>query len=112
PAREPKGRVDADPEHQQVAERIEQVPEDEEQIGRANLSLAEHHCSQRAAHGCTPLACCVSSTKTSSRLAPVISTRRMRPALASEAISSSSRFSSSLSRSCTVLWTTFTSSTA
>jgi hypothetical protein len=47
---EPQRRVDADAEHQQVAERVEHVPEDEQQVGGANLRFARHHGRKRAHH--------------------------------------------------------------
>ena len=68
-------------EHQQVPERIEQIPEDERQIRRANLAFAIHD-GRQGAHEGTSRPAAVSSMKISSRLAPdtsILSTRPMRP---------------------------------
>ena len=42
-AREAERLVHADAEHQQIPERIDDVPEDEQGVGRPDLSLAIHH---------------------------------------------------------------------
>jgi hypothetical protein len=36
--------VHADAEDEQIPERIDDVPEDEQRVGRADLPLAIHHC--------------------------------------------------------------------
>src|SRR4029453_13271595 len=101
--------VDADAEHQQVAEGIQHVPEDEQRVGRADLAFADDDGGQGVrAHDGTP-AFFVGPTNTSWRLAPPISTRSTRPCFASSETSSSTRASSSCSRSCTVLCVTVTS---
>src|SRR3954466_12621663 len=71
--------IHPDAEDQEIPERIDHVPEDEQRVRRADLSFPVHHCRQ-AAHERPPL---VSSTKMSSRLAPVTSSRSTRPRAAS-----------------------------
>src|SRR6185503_4185308 len=80
--------------HQQVAERVQDIPEDERQIGGPDLGFAKENGFECArAHNCPP-DFCVSSTKMSSRLAPLISIRSSRPRLASSETSSRTRVSS------------------
>ena len=72
-----------DAEHEQVPQRIEQIPEDERQVRRANLAFAIHDGRQGAHEGtCRPAA--VSSMKISSRLAPDTSILSTRPSWSRE----------------------------
>src|SRR5262249_32392610 len=92
--------ADADAEHQQVAERVDDVPEDEQPVGGADLRLAHHHGAQCLDHDRSTR--CVGSTKTSSRLAPFTSTPSTRPRRASISVSSRTRAPSTFTRICTV----------
>src|SRR5262249_41502046 len=69
--------VDANAEYEQIAERIEHIPKDEEKVRDPDLGFSVEDGLQRAHTACPRWA--VSSTNTSSRLAPPISTRKTCP---------------------------------
>src|SRR6185436_11486442 len=109
--REAERAIDADAEHEQVAERIHEVPEDEGEVGRADLSLAVHHGAEPADHDASrSRGAWVTSTKMSSRLAPPISTRSTCPRRDSSVTSSSTAGSSSFKLASIVLWSTLSRS--
>src|SRR5262249_9196909 len=113
PAREAERCVHADAEHEQVAERIDQIPEDEQRIGGADLRLTHQNRLERARRRhFVASTLCVSCTNTSSRLAPEISTCWMCALRPSAATSSRTRDSSARSCSRTVLCITETRSAA
>src|SRR5262249_29530010 len=104
--REPERVIDADAEYEEISERVEQVPEDERDVGRPDLAFAIHdgeEGAQRLCHEAASAAGVVSSTNTSSRLAPPSSTRSTRPRLASSLTSASTCCSSALTASSTVV---------
>src|SRR5262245_48730894 len=103
---EPDGPSHPNSEHQQISKRVEKIPEDERQIGRADLAFAvkngaerSHSASLFQSRGTPPVAdtdavtpglerrllvsgaraAVVNSTNTSSRLAPLTSRRSTRP---------------------------------